>query len=570
MAVQSLKTHLEDQHRATHASPLPTAYKLIIIAYGLSLLLIGLHVRTLTRHEVLAAYPAKEMLRGHSWIVPMYAGIARTAKPPLMYWIIASFMKVFESDAEWVVRLPSVLAAVGLAVMLAAFAARFYGARVGLISGLIQLTSVYLLIQSRLAESDMQLVLLVTAAIFVFASGPVAEADIGAQTEPKLINWRSTLFYLLAGISFLLKGLVGPAFMIVGAIVYAIVQRDRRAWRFLGNPIGTVLFLILVAAWPIAAYLKYPAIWESWRFEQFGRLTGERGSNPIFYYFYSIPGSLLPWTPLIILAAWLGLKNGQHRRPLVKFFLCFFIAGLVMLSVPKFKHNHYAYPILPPLSILGAIGLLQFIEHQHRHRRPMHALAAAILVITCIGISFAAFYIPRAKIIAPYVAVMMGLLAVGGLCAIYMEHRRKLVGQLIAIFATAWIIPVLVQVLIIPTVDDYKSEAELARAAKDVVPRDATIYVIDPAPRVEPHSAYYLRPPIRRYRHVEDFLSNGPARPGQPVFLFTTLAQRDELSQHGKVEIHLRRQGLVKPRGEMEPVVISYIANRPPATAPAR
>src|SRR5215212_278101 len=103
--------------------------KLLIIAYGLSLLLIGLGVRTLTRHEVLAAYPAKEMLHGGHWIVPMFAGIPRTAKPPGMNWIIAAFMTIFDSDAEWVVRLPSVLAAVALALLLGNFAARFYGQR---------------------------------------------------------------------------------------------------------------------------------------------------------------------------------------------------------------------------------------------------------------------------------------------------------------------------------------------------------------------------------------------------------------------------------------------------------
>src|SRR5215212_4582102 len=106
--------------------------KLLIAAYGLSLLLIGLGLRTLTRHEVLAAYPAKEMIHGGHWIVPMFAGIPRTAKPPGMNWLIAGFMKIFDSDAEWVVRLPSVLSAVALALMIAVFATKFYGNRIGI------------------------------------------------------------------------------------------------------------------------------------------------------------------------------------------------------------------------------------------------------------------------------------------------------------------------------------------------------------------------------------------------------------------------------------------------------
>src|SRR5258705_7222845 len=198
------------------------ASKLLIAAYGLSLLLIGLGVRTLTRHEVLAAYPAKEMIHGGHWIVPMYGGIPRTAKPPGMNWIIAGFMKIFDSDAEWVVRLPSVIAAVALAIMIAIFAAKFYGERVGWVSGLIQLTSVYVLIQARLAESDMLLCALVCGAMLIFASGPVAWAERELPNErQRWLDWRPVVFYLLTGLTFLLKGFVGPAFILLGTIAYA-------------------------------------------------------------------------------------------------------------------------------------------------------------------------------------------------------------------------------------------------------------------------------------------------------------------------------------------------------------
>jgi 4-amino-4-deoxy-L-arabinose transferase-like glycosyltransferase len=38
------------------------------------------------------------LLYGH-WIVPMYAGIPRTAKPPGMNWIIAGIMKITGSES---------------------------------------------------------------------------------------------------------------------------------------------------------------------------------------------------------------------------------------------------------------------------------------------------------------------------------------------------------------------------------------------------------------------------------------------------------------------------------------
>src|SRR4051794_17420593 len=126
-----------DQERPGDISSLKLRDKLLVIVFGCTLLLAGLGMRTLTRHEVLAAYPAKEMLLYGHWIIPMYAGIPRTAKPPGMNWIIAAVMKLFHSDREFIVRLPSALSGVATSLMIASFAARHYGRRIGIVSGLM-------------------------------------------------------------------------------------------------------------------------------------------------------------------------------------------------------------------------------------------------------------------------------------------------------------------------------------------------------------------------------------------------------------------------------------------------
>jgi 4-amino-4-deoxy-L-arabinose transferase-like glycosyltransferase len=557
------------EERTERATSLSWRDKLVIIVFGCSLLLTGLGLRTLTRHEVLAAYPAKEMLLYGHWIVPMYAGIERTAKPPGMNWIVAGFMKVFRSDSEFIVRLPSALAGVASGLMIASFAARYYGRRIGIVSGLMVLTSFYVLIQARLAESDMLLTALVCAAMLIFASGPVREAEDPSTPQKKfrqqLLAWRPITFYLITGLTFLLKGFVGPAFILLGTISYAVIQRHRRSAYFLLNPLGILLFLALVAVWPVVAYLQYPGILESWRFEQFGRLTGERGSNPFYYYLYSIPGSLLPWTPLMIGAAWIALKHGRHRRPLNRFFICWFIAGVILLSLSSFKHQHYAYPLMPPLAILGAMGLLQYIEYQHFRKTKLHRVAAAGLIAVCVALSILVHVIER-KVpgVGPIgwpVTIIIGVLGVGGLVAIYMEYERRLVVQLAAIFATAWIVCVLVQILIIPLVDDYKPDADLARAANGIAPGAATIYIIDPEPRVEPHSAWYLRPPIRRFRNVDEFLANTPGRAGEKIYVITNTAQSTKMGERGTVQTLATRQnplGKTKPR---DLIFVSYVKN---------
>jgi len=140
---------------------------LIIAIYGASVLLIGLgDRRVLTRHEVLAAQPAREMLHDGHWIIPTFAGEKRPCETAGDGWTIALFMKVFESESEFVVRLPTVLAGLMTALLIASMTARWFDDRTGLIAGLLQLTTFYLLRQARLSEADMLMAACVTGAMW--------------------------------------------------------------------------------------------------------------------------------------------------------------------------------------------------------------------------------------------------------------------------------------------------------------------------------------------------------------------------------------------------------------------
>src|SRR5258706_6805577 len=495
----------------------------------------------------------------------MYAGIPRTANPPGMNWIIAGVMKIFDSESEFVVRLPSALAGIVTALMIASFAATHYGCRVGVVSGLMVLTSFYVLIQARLAESDMLLTALVCAAMLVFALGPVSEAEDPSAPPPKfrkqILAWRPVLFYLLTGLTFLLKGFVGPAFIFAGTIAYAAFQRDRRAFYFLLNPLVILLSLPLLAFWPVLAFLKSPPILHAWRFEQLGRLTGESGSDPIYFYLYSIPGSLLPWTPFMILPAWNAIRSRQYRRPLNGFLICWFIPGVIILSLSAFKHQHYAFPLLPPLAILGALGLLQYIDHQHRKATSHLWPAVLILLLVCMSITIAGFYTKPIKPVLPVIVVMMGLLFFGGFAALYAEYKKAVNRQLFYIFLTTWGMIIFVLIGIVPAFDDYKLDADLARSANVRVPQGETIHIIDPVPQVEPHSAWYLRQPIRRFRDVHDFLSNVPTHRGQTVYVITNNAQSTAMSQHGAVETLLRCKTNPITSKTRDLILVRYVPN---------
>src|SRR5581483_6118299 len=142
----------------------------LMVAFGASMLLVGLGGRrVLTFHEVVFAEPAKEMLAIGDWIVPRIAVVPYLDKPPGNAWAIAAAMSIFRSESAFVVRLRSVLAALCSALVAAMLSARWFGRTRGLLTGLLYLSSVHVMLQARLAESDTLLCTGVTIAMALFA-----------------------------------------------------------------------------------------------------------------------------------------------------------------------------------------------------------------------------------------------------------------------------------------------------------------------------------------------------------------------------------------------------------------
>lgn len=522
--------------------------RLIILLYGSSLLFIGLGLRTLTRHEVLAAYPAKEMLQHNHWIVPMFAGIPRTIKPPTTGWLIAVSMKFFHSDAEWVPRLPSAIAGLLVALMIASFSARCLGDRVGLITGLVQLTCFYTIMQARLAEADMLLCAAVTAAMLSFAYGVVLQTpiDINAQGVSSLGSSHSKLysiyFYCFTGLAFLFKGPIGLMFIFSAVAMFLLIRRERRILQFLLNPIGLIILAILLLTWPLAAYITRPTIVAEWMHEMSDHASGAFGRDPIYSYIVSVPAILIPWTPLMFIPAFRRLAD----HPVRQFMFSWFLPGFVLLHFIAMKTKHYTIPILPPFSILAAVGLLAYINHQHALKKAHRAAVGILFAIGCIVAATIVYFLNTTKPIAPRLSIVLALLLIGGLATIYMEHLKRPRAQIAALFATVWLILVAVNVLIIPTQDDYKFDAVLARQANLLVPPNQPIYLIDPEPRVEPHEAYYVRPPILRARNAPDFVGTAST----VTYLIATRAQAESLTTNGQVEILAQSQSLHQRKQE--------------------
>ena len=210
------------------------------------------------------------------WLVPHNLGLPWTEKPPGVQWIYALAIALTGSTSEIAVRLPSVLAGTGLACLVAALAARWFGPLAGLLSGLIQGTMLYTLRLAPLAEVEMHLTLAVAGAMACFL---LACVDGPPGRGRSMARWLPWLFYLCLAASCLLKGLVGPCFALGACVAYTLWQRDREGVRFLLNPVGIGLGLVALLAWAVPAYLRCPSYLDDLVLHHFGRMRGELGGG---------------------------------------------------------------------------------------------------------------------------------------------------------------------------------------------------------------------------------------------------------------------------------------------------
>jgi 4-amino-4-deoxy-L-arabinose transferase-like glycosyltransferase len=326
------------------------------------------------------AYTSFAMIKEGRWFYQQTPHQRVATKPPLVGWLSAGLFAMTRSwDISW--RLPSLLAAIALAVLLFRTASAEYGS----IAGLVALSAFGLnLLTPRLAtlvRTDMPLTLT------IFLIGLLIWQKIQTQEE-----WQSRdrvyLFALLT-IAMLIKGPIVYAFLLPGIALFECWRRrhvpggcshgtvspcpsshDERldtarrlqsSWSGWWPWIASIAVFLL---WVTGGILFQPGFFDEVVMREFLGRFGEtiHRPQPLYFYLPHLVHKFAPWSILLIGIAIFYLVSRRWRigtafrkmLPGTFWLLCWSLGGLIVMSLIPSKRIDRIFPVIPPLCLLLA------------------------------------------------------------------------------------------------------------------------------------------------------------------------------------------------------------------------
>src|SRR6266540_4760 len=340
-------------------------------------------------------------------------------KPPLVGWISAGLFSLTRLwDVAW--RLPSLLAAIAISILLLRAASLAYGS----IAGLIAFSSFGLnLLSPRLAtlvRTDMPL------AFVIFLVGLLVWRKI--QTNEGWIPRDRVYIFALLTVAMLIKGPIVYAFLLPGIALFqwwprpgvpssppeeSVGSADKRACshgavspcggsrgerldtasRLQGAWFGWWPWLASLGVfllWVIGGILFQPGFFDEVVMHEFIGRFGEtiHRPQPLYFYLPHLLHKFAPWSVLIMGIAVFDLASRRWRigaafremSPGTFWLLCWSLGGLMVMSLIPSKRVDRIFPVIPPLCLLLAAPIGNIFRHEQLRTRVYRWSAVALIL----------------------------------------------------------------------------------------------------------------------------------------------------------------------------------------------
>jgi 4-amino-4-deoxy-L-arabinose transferase-like glycosyltransferase len=299
----------------------------------------------------------REMLATGDFVTPRLNGVLYFEKPPLFYWAVAASFRLF-GTTELAARLPGQASSVVMVLMAAAFASRRWGARTGLLAGVVTGGSVLVFAMARVLTIDPMLSCALAGAAFAFASFQEAEQK-GDGRRARVALWA---LVVACAAAVMLKGLIGVVLPGGAILVFAALSGRWRLVPKLLAPGPLLLFLLLVVPWHLEMARRHPDFLSFYfvheHVDRFARTGHHREGSPLYFAAVLLAG-FVPWTGFFSrLRETLPLRRDAFReRGTESFLWTWALLVFLFFSVSRSKLIPYLEPIWPALAVLLAVGI---------------------------------------------------------------------------------------------------------------------------------------------------------------------------------------------------------------------
>lgn len=301
--------------------------------------------RTMEGREALVM---QEIAHTGNWILPLRNGETIPSKPPLLHWAGVAVAKLTGGVSEWSVRFPSALFSALSVALTCLLGCRLSGRAVGVLAGLLLLTTPAVVEMAREGWVDPALSFFVLAALASFTS---------MYENEQWRGWRSFTFYLSLAGATLSKGPIGYILPGLVIVVYLAVQRQLSRLRDLCSLPGILLAVGLPLSWYLLAFMQ-----QGWAFihkqvlqENLVRFAAGSGKRIPSAAFFLLPFLLdgFPWSVLFCFGLWNFTRHAPVREKGV-FPLVWWFSVLSFFSVSAGKRDVYLLPAYPAMALFVA------------------------------------------------------------------------------------------------------------------------------------------------------------------------------------------------------------------------
>jgi len=358
-----------------------------------------------------------EMAYQKDFVVPRLNGRPFLEKPPLYYALGALSGTVFGKDDDLSYRLTSTF----FACLTLFITFLMVSVRDGTMGGLLAsgvLASAWDFFQlARWIQVDMSLVFSVTLAMYAYR-----------KLSERSTRWYSILMGLGIGLSFMAKGLVGPAIIATAIITDVILKKDLAIIKKIRPLWILAIMLITVLPWILALYgrgglsfLRVVIV-----VNNLMRFTGApEGASlghmhgPLFYL-SKFPQDFMPWTFAFIPALILSLRKLKDDP-----YLPWFIGPFLLLSVASAKRSLYLIPLFPACACMTATWLscTNRLRWEELVVKTIWAMTVPVAFVPFVGIFFG----------RPVLGVALGLLSLAGLYVLSSWRKKDALGLVMVV-----------------------------------------------------------------------------------------------------------------------------------------